>query len=52
MFKVRCSQCGAEFWLRGDFEPDTNAIEFGDEVDSGTACNCGADLSVIDETEL
>lgn len=48
-FKVRCTKCGAEFWLRGSYDPDTNGLEFGDEVIRGEACDCGDELTVIEE---
>jgi hypothetical protein len=48
-FKVRCANCGKEWWIYGSYDPDTNAISFGDDVNQGDSCHCSEDMVVIDE---
>src|SRR5580700_7789269 len=46
-FKVRCENCGAEFWLHGEVDPETNGVHLGDEVIEGDGCHCGTELTVV-----
>lgn len=48
-YQVKCLQCGATWWQRGSFEPDTNAVELNDADLPEGQCNCGAETEIIDE---
>ena len=56
-FEVRCAECGVTVWVRGVYEPDTNALEL-DWDDPRWAEECcehlknGGDFTIVGETDI
>ena len=50
-YKVQCNECGSEFWLDGERDPETDVLVFRDKVAAGTQCQCKADLKVVEEAD-
>ncbi len=51
-YKVKCLVCGATWWCKGDYEPDTNATNLDDsEVHEGQ-CQCGGEEEIIDSEPI
>ena len=51
-YAVKCATCGTIVWVRGSFEPDTNALELSDR-DSAWADQCqhlkdGGEFDIVD----
>jgi hypothetical protein len=47
-YHVRCVTCGAEWWCRGDYEPDTNFTNLDDSVLHEGECSCGDGVDILD----
>lgn len=48
MFHVRCTNCRANWWTRGDYEPDTNATVLDVSVIHDGECACGSEVEIIE----
>jgi hypothetical protein len=51
IFQVKCLVCGAQWWCRGDYEPDTNATVLDDSVVHEGECECGGEVEIL-QTEV
>ena len=48
-YKVRCPVCREEIWVRGSYDPDTNALELDDnDRNWNDACEHIRETSVYD----
>jgi hypothetical protein len=47
-YHVRCLNCGATWWCRGDYESDTNATVLDDSKVHEGECNCGLDVEILE----
>ncbi len=51
-YHVRCLTCKAEWWQRGTYESDVNALELDDSEECEGMCQCGDGVEVFDEEPI
>ena len=51
-YRVKCLKCGATWWQRGSFEPDTNATVLNDNELPDEMCQCGDQTEVFDQEPI
>ena len=51
-YHVRCLKCRAEWWQRGTYESDVNALSLDDKELPEGMCDCGDEVEVFDEEPI
>ena len=54
-YKLKCKTCGAIVWVRGSFEPDTNATVLDDDaIELSEACEhiVAGEYEIVDEEPI